>query len=119
MVRRENQMWTLHTGRDQGDPGTTTGSGHRIKPGVAEERRNVITYLQEVFPSVLKGGWKCLCDKPGPMQKMMLICWFRPLLCPEFDSVPGVGGDRDGHPLGDGGSDTRDVSGIALGQPSR
>ena len=30
-----------------------TGEVHRTKPGVAEERRNVIYYLQEVFPSVL------------------------------------------------------------------
>jgi phosphoenolpyruvate carboxylase len=57
MIRRENQMWTPQEQAAIRDEAKVTlerlwrtGEVHRTKPVVAEERRNVIYYLQEVFP---------------------------------------------------------------------
>ena len=105
MVRRENQMWTPQEQEAIRDEIKLTlerlwrtGEVHRIKPGVAEERRNVIYYLQEVFPSVLKevdlrlrqawtdaGYHADTLVSPRTLPRIRFGTW--------------VGGDRDGHPL--------------------
>lgn len=67
------------------------------KPALADERRNVIHYLREVFPAVLpslderlRGAWAesgfdpALLDIPGALPRVRFGTW--------------VGGDRDGHP---------------------
>ena len=67
------------------------------KPTLTDERRNVMHYLREVFPSVLpvlderlRIAWEgagfdvALLRKPGAMPRLCFGTW--------------VGGDRDGHP---------------------
>jgi phosphoenolpyruvate carboxylase len=105
MVRRENQMWTPQE-RDaiRDEIKVTlerlwrTGEVHRTKPGVSEERRNVIYYLQEVFPSVLND-----CDlrlrqawTDAGYHAETLVS---PRTLPRIRFGTWVGGDRDGHPL--------------------
>jgi len=75
-----------------------TGEVHRTKPGVAEERRNVIYYLQEVFPSVLndvdlrlRQAW----TDAGYHAETLVS----PRTLPRIRFGTWVGGDRDGHPL--------------------
>jgi phosphoenolpyruvate carboxylase len=105
MVRRENQMWTpQEQAAIREEIKVTlerlwrTGEVHRTKPIVAEERRNVIYYLQEVFPSVLKeldlrlrqawveaGYHADTLTYPSTLPRIRFGTW--------------VGGDRDGHPL--------------------
>ena len=105
MVRRENQMWTPQEQEAIRDEIKVTlerlwrtGEVHRTKPGVAEERRNVIYYLQEVFPSVLK-DWTLASDRRGPTQVIMLRRYVSPPSLPRIRFGTWVGGDRDGHPL--------------------
>jgi phosphoenolpyruvate carboxylase len=75
-----------------------TGEVHRTKPVVAEERRNVVYYLREVFPNVLgdldlrlRQAWQNCgyhvgrLNSPDALPKIRFGTW--------------VGGDRDGHPL--------------------
>src|SRR5207249_1947047 len=75
-----------------------TGEVHRTKPVVAEERRNVIYYLQEVFPSVvndvdlrLRQAW----THAGYHAEALVS----PATLPRIRFGAWVGGDRDGHPL--------------------
>ena len=105
VVRRENQMWTpLEQEAIRDEIKVTlerlwrTGEVLRTKPIVAEERRNVIYYLQEVFPSVLKaldlrlrqawtdaGYHADTLVSPSTLPRLRFGTW--------------VGGDRDGHPF--------------------
>src|SRR6201993_332176 len=105
MVRRENQMWTPQEQEATRDEIKVTlerlwrtGEVHRTKPGVAEERRNVIYYLQEVFPSVLndvdlrlRQAW----TDAGYHAETLVS----PRTLPRIRFGTWVGGDRDGHPL--------------------
>src|SRR3984957_20444745 len=105
MVRRENQMWTPQE-RDaiRDEIKVTlerlwrTGEVHRTKPGVSEERRNVIYYLQEVFPSVLN-------DVDLRLRQAWTDAGYHadtlvsPRTLPRIRFGTWVGGDRDGHPL--------------------
>jgi phosphoenolpyruvate carboxylase len=105
MVRRENQMWTPQEQEAIRDEIKVTlerlwrtGEVHRTKPGVAEERRNVIYYLQEVFPSVLsdidlrlRQAW----TDAGYHADTLVS----PRALPRIRFGTWVGGDRDGHPL--------------------
>jgi phosphoenolpyruvate carboxylase len=105
MVRRENQMWTpQEQGAIRDEIKVTmerlwrTGEVHRTKPGVAEERRNVVYYLQEVFPSVvndvdlrLRQAWT---DSGYHADTLV-----SPRTLPRIRFGTWVGGDRDGHPL--------------------
>ncbi len=105
MVRRENQMWTpLEQEAIREEIKVTlerlwrTGEVHRTKPGVAEERRNVIYYLQEVFPSVLN-------DVDLRLRQAWINAGYHantlvsPAALPRIRFGTWVGGDRDGHPL--------------------
>jgi len=105
MVRRENQMWTPQEQEAIRDEIKLTlerlwrtGEVHRIKPGVAEERRNVIYYLQEVFPSVLN-------DVDLRLRQAWTDAGYHadtlvsPRTLPRIRFGTWVGGDRDGHPL--------------------
>ncbi|MBV9105602.1 MAG: phosphoenolpyruvate carboxylase [Verrucomicrobia bacterium] len=105
MVRRENQMWTPQEQEAIRDEIKVTlerlwrtGEVHRTKPGVAEERRNVIYYLQEVFPSVLN-------DVDLRLRQAWTDAGYHadtlvsPRTLPRIRFGTWVGGDRDGHPL--------------------
>jgi len=74
-----------------------TGEILLTKPDLSDERRNVLYYLRDVFPSVLprlqarlRSAWEsagfdpALIDAPGKMPRVRFGTW--------------VGGDRDGHP---------------------
>jgi phosphoenolpyruvate carboxylase len=105
MVRRENQMWTpQEQDAIRNEIKVTlerlwrTGEVHRTKPIVAEERRNVIYYLQEVFPSVvndvdlrLRQAW----TDAGYHAETLVS----PATLPRIRFGTWVGGDRDGHPF--------------------
>ncbi len=75
-----------------------TGEIARHKPTVAEERRNTIYYLREVFPDVLT-----------QLDARLVQSWEDAGFAPEWFDVPQrlpglrfgtwVGGDRDGHPF--------------------
>ncbi len=105
LLARENKMWTpreLQKIRD--DTKATlerlwrTGEIPRQKPEVADERRNVMHYLQEVFPNVVPR-----------LDRNLEISWaeagFDPTLLEGEGTLPAlrfgtwVGGDRDGHPF--------------------
>jgi len=105
LVQRENQMYTPHEQiaiRDEIKVTLErlwrTGEVHRTKPIVAEERRNVLHYLRDVFPVVLRDvdlrlrqSWSEAgfdleaLNSPNRFPKIRFGTW--------------VGGDRDGHPL--------------------
>ena len=105
LVQRENQMYTPHEQiaiRDEIKVTLErlwrTGEVHRTKPIVAEERRNVLHYLRDVFPIVLRDvdlrlrqSWSEAgfdleaLNSPDRFPRIRFGTW--------------VGGDRDGHPL--------------------
>jgi phosphoenolpyruvate carboxylase len=105
LVQRENQMYTPHEQiaiRDEIKVTLErlwrTGEVHRTKPIVAEERRNVLHYLRDIFPIVLRDvdlrlrqSWSEAgfdleaLNSPNRFPKIRFGTW--------------VGGDRDGHPL--------------------
>src|SRR5258707_89369 len=75
-----------------------TGEIPRQKPEVADERRNMMHYLKEVFPNVLprldrslEYSWKEAGFDPALLEGESTL----PVL--KFGSW--VGGDRDGHPF--------------------
>src|SRR6266481_3807524 len=105
LVQRENQMYTPHEQiaiRDEIKVTLErlwrTGEVHRTKPIVAEERRNVVHYLQEVFPSVLK-------DLDLRLRQAWVEAGYHadtliyPATLPRIRFGTWVGGDRDGHAL--------------------
>ena len=105
LVQRENQMWTPLEKLDIRNEIKVvlerlwrTGEILFEKPEVADERRNVIHYLFNIFPEVL------------PMlDKRLLQAWrdagfdssnlSDPRTLPSIRFGSWVGGDRDGHPL--------------------
>ncbi len=105
VVKRENQMWTPQEQLDIRNEIKVvmerlwrTGEILFEKPEVADERRNVIHYLNNIFPEVI------------PMlDKRLLQAWsetgFDPDMLSDPENLPRlsfgswVGGDRDGHPL--------------------
>jgi len=105
LVKRENQMWTPYEQEAiRGEIKATlallwrTGEIFLEKPEVALERRNILHYLRNVFPSVLpvlddrlKQAWKSAGFDPK------LISSHKQL--PHLKFGTWVGGDRDGHPL--------------------
>jgi phosphoenolpyruvate carboxylase len=105
LVRRENQMWTpqeQETIRNEIKVTLErlwrTGEVLRTKPVVAEERRNVVYYLQEIFPSVLN-------DVDLRLRQAWIDAGYHaetlvsPRTLPRIRFGTWVGGDRDGHPL--------------------
>jgi phosphoenolpyruvate carboxylase len=105
LVQRENQMYTPHEQiaiRDEIKVTLErlwrTGEVHRTKPIVAEERRNVVHYLRDVFPIVLR-------DVDLRLRQSWSEAGFEPDTLSSPDHFPRirfgtwVGGDRDGHPL--------------------
>lgn len=75
-----------------------TGEIYLDKPDIQSERRNVLDYLTQVFPSVLR-----------PLDQRLRRAWTQvgldpsvfddPLVFPKLTFGTWVGGDRDGHPL--------------------
>jgi len=105
MVRRENKMWTPQERnaireeiKDTLERLWRTGEVHRRKPALAEERRNVIHYLKEVFPTVL-------ADVDLRLRQAWTDAGYRsetlinPRALPRVRFGTWVGGDRDGHPF--------------------
>jgi phosphoenolpyruvate carboxylase len=105
LVRRENKMWTPQERnaireeiKDTLERLWRTGEVHRRKPALAEERRNVIYYLKEVFPTVLadvdlrlRQAW----NDAGYYSETLI----NPRALPRVRFGTWVGGDRDGHPF--------------------
>lgn len=105
LLQRENQMWTPRERENIRDEIKATlerlwrtGEIPRQKPEVADERRNMIHYLQDVFPQVLprldrnlEFSWKEAGYDPAKLDGEGTL----PLL--HFGTW--VGGDRDGHPF--------------------
>ena len=105
LVELENSMWTPAERAALEDAASAcierlwrTGEIHLEKPSVADERRNVVHYLAEVFPQTLPwvdarlaAAWsRAGLDAGGlrpPMPRLSFGNW--------------VGGDRDGHPFVD------------------
>jgi phosphoenolpyruvate carboxylase len=105
IVRRENQMWTPQEREAIRNEIKVilerlwrTGEVLRTKPVVAEERRNVIYYLQEIFPNVLN-------DVDLRLRQAWIDAGYHaetlisPRTLPRIRFGTWVGGDRDGHPL--------------------
>jgi phosphoenolpyruvate carboxylase len=105
LVKRENQMWTPLEQLDIKSEIKAvmerlwrTGEILYEKPGVADERRNVIHYLYNIFPEALP-----MLDKR--LQQAWLDTGFDPANLSDPCTLPRlsfgswVGGDRDGHPL--------------------
>ncbi|MEO7932248.1 MAG: phosphoenolpyruvate carboxylase [Chthoniobacterales bacterium] len=105
MLSRENSMWTpRELQKIREDCKATlerlwrTGEIPRQKPEVADERRNVMHYLHEVFPKVVPR-----------LDRNLELSWaefgFDPALLEGEGTLPAlrfgtwVGGDRDGHPF--------------------
>ncbi|MBV8816500.1 MAG: phosphoenolpyruvate carboxylase [Verrucomicrobia bacterium] len=105
LVQRENRMYTPQEQiaiRDEIKVTLErlwrTGEVHRTKPIVAEERRNVLHYLRDVFPTSLR-------DTDLRLRQSWTAAGFDPDILKGIDHLPRirfgtwVGGDRDGHPL--------------------
>lgn len=105
LFERENTIWTPAEQdelRDQIKASIEriwrTGEILLQKPDVADERRNLLHYLREVFPAVLpridgrlQQAWK----RAGLDEE-----WLEHLQCiPSLQFGTWAGGDRDGHPL--------------------
>ena len=105
LLSRENTMWTQRERQQiREDTKATlerlwrTGEIPRQKPEVADERRNVMHYLREVFPNVVPR-----------LDRNLAMSWsdagFDPAALEKEGALPGlrfgtwVGGDRDGHPF--------------------
>ncbi len=105
IVKRENQMWTKYEQEEiRNDIKASlerlwrSGEILLTKPDVAEERRNAIHYLRNVFPNAvprldlrLKQAWADVGFDPSLIKGLSRL----PKIC--FGTW--VGGDRDGHPL--------------------
>jgi len=105
LVKRENQMWTPSEQEEIRIEIKTelerlwrTGEIYLEKPDVASERRNVIHYLQNVFPLILpeldrrlRFAWRSIGFDPTVLET--------PFQLPRLSFGNWVGGDRDGHPL--------------------
>ncbi|MEI8032056.1 MAG: phosphoenolpyruvate carboxylase [Chlorobiaceae bacterium] len=105
VVKRENQMWTPQEQLDIRNEIKVvmerlwrTGEILFEKPEVADERRNVIHYLNNIFPEVipmldkrLQQAWSETGFDPDRLSD--------PRQLPKLSFGSWVGGDRDGHPL--------------------
>ncbi len=105
LVELENQMWTpserevLHASvKACLERLWRTGEIYLEKPAVADELRNIVHYLREVFPEVLpwverrlRTAWE---DAGFDLQLLA-----DPQRRPRLRFGDWVGGDRDGHPL--------------------
>jgi phosphoenolpyruvate carboxylase len=105
LVQRENRMYTPQEQTAIRDEIKLTlerlwrtGEVHRTKPQLFEERRNIVHYLRDVFPTVLadvdlrlrqawseSGFGRATLASPDKLPRLRFGTW--------------VGGDRDGHPL--------------------
>jgi phosphoenolpyruvate carboxylase len=105
LIQRENQVWTAYEQQAIREEIKTvlallwrTGDIFLEKPDVASERRNILHYLQTVFPDVLpvldlrlRQAWEYLGFDPSLIPA--------PQHLPRLTFGTWVGGDRDGHPL--------------------
>jgi len=105
LARRENPVWTPSEQQEIQQEIITemerlwrTGEIYLEKPDVASERRNIMHYLQNVFPDVLpeldrrlRYAWEAMDCDPSLLKD--------PENLPNLNFGNWVGGDRDGHPL--------------------
>ncbi|MGF1466730.1 MAG: phosphoenolpyruvate carboxylase [Sandaracinaceae bacterium] len=105
LVQLENTMWTQAERREleaevEGwiERLLRTGEIYLEKPSLADERRMVLHYLQQVFPIAipwtlrrLRAAWEAAGYDPARLA--------RPDAYPRIVFGNWVGGDRDGHPL--------------------
>lgn len=105
LARRENPVWTPSEQKKIQQEIITemerlwrTGEIYLQKPDVASERRNIMHYLQHVFPDVLpeldrrlRYAWEAMDCDPSLLEE--------PDKLPNLNFGNWVGGDRDGHPL--------------------
>ena len=105
MVKRENSMWTEKEKEQIKDDIQaamqrlwTTGQVFLQKPSIEDELRNVLHYMDNVFPKVLpmldhrlRGAWKETGFDPGLIANRQQL--------PKVSFGNWVGGDRDGHPF--------------------
>ncbi len=117
LAKRENPVWTpseqeeIRSGiKAELERLWRTGEIYLQKPDVASERRNVIYYLENVFPRVIpevdrrmRDAWQ-KCGFDGSLVEA-------PTALPRLSFGNWVGGDRDGHPLV-----TADVTRETLGE---
>jgi phosphoenolpyruvate carboxylase len=104
LVKRENTVWS-NTEKEQIRESIKsllerlwrTGEVYLEKPGLEDERNNVMHYFTHAFPQALResdlhlrGSWKAMGGSPDRLSEPEQF----PIL--EFGSW--VGGDRDGHP---------------------
>ena len=105
MVRRENPVWTGNEQRRIAQDIMTamqrlwfTGQVFLHKPTLRDELRNVLHYLDNVFPQVLP-----MLDQR--LRDAWVAAGFDPALLADRNALPRVsfgnwvGGDRDGHPF--------------------
>jgi phosphoenolpyruvate carboxylase len=104
LAERENPIWTpaeleVNCGRIKVvlEQLWRTGELLPAKPKISDERDNILYYLREVFPPVLKRidtrleqAWKKTGFNSRPFDK--------PEYRPDIEFGTWVGGDRDGHP---------------------
>lgn len=105
MVKKENPNWSQSEQKAIEDEFLSlmerwwrTGEIYLEKPGLEDERSNVMHYFENVFPEAvrltderLKDAWQNLGFRPELMQ------W--PEQYPVVELGSWVGGDRDGHPF--------------------
>jgi len=105
LVKRENTMWTEAEQEAIRDEFLVTlerlwrtGELRHARPEVAQERRQTLHYLQEVFPDVvpridasLRRAWRDAGHDPRLLEG--------PERLPRIAFGTWVGGDRDGHPF--------------------
>ncbi len=105
MVKRENPIWTEAEKQQIKDEIIAamqrlwfTGQVFLQKPTLADERRNVLHYLKNIFPRVVPGldhrlreAWKYAGFNPDELNDLSKL--------PQISFGNWVGGDRDGHPF--------------------
>lgn len=75
-----------------------TGETHLQRPTVADERRNILYYLTEVYPAVLR-TLDCRLVEALELAGYSAKNFLAGRVKPELRFGTWVGGDRDGHPL--------------------
>ena len=104
LVKRENSMWTDIEQEQIRESICSllerlwrTGEVYLEKPGLVDERNNVLHYFTHVFPQVLRESdlrlrsiWRAMGLRPELMSE--------PEQFPRLEFGSWVGGDRDGHP---------------------
>lgn len=104
LVKRENQVWSVREKEQLRESIKSllerlwrTGEVYLDKPGLKDERNNVMYYFCHAFPAavaesdcLLRGTWQAMGLSVEPL--------YIPENLPKLEFCSWVGGDRDGHP---------------------